>query len=116
MSWTFRMLLVATVGVIPTGLAWAQIEKKPKSVDLPKDYRWEEVARANKLKDKDIQLLRQNKFVITGPSYKQVFTPYLSSRWLPIFFRRRPCSTTGRFWAARVMPLSKPRKSGACSR
>ena len=74
----FRALLIAIVTAGVTGTALGQNSEKPKP------YRWEEEAKAQKLTDKDVELLKQNKFVITGSSYKQIFTPYIGSD-VPVF-------------------------------
>ncbi len=78
-------LLSATALLLAlTGAALGQRAEPLKTDDLPKDYRWEAVAKDHKLDDKDLGLLRINKFVITGSSHKQIFQPYVSSE-VPVF-------------------------------
>jgi hypothetical protein len=76
MTWTSRLLVAGFVSIILPGMLRADEPAKPK--------RWEDVAKAHKLTDRDIELLKQNRFVITGQPFKQVFTPYLYSD-VPMF-------------------------------
>jgi hypothetical protein len=84
MAWTLRMLLVGLAALSLASAGWGQNSDKLAVASPPKDYRWEKEASARGLGEKDIQLLRKNKFVITAERYKQVFQPYLGSR-VPLF-------------------------------
>src|SRR5262245_43692080 len=69
-------VLAGIVSVLMTGVSRADEPAKPT--------RWEDVAKAQKLSDRDIELLKQHKFVITDKPFRQVFTPYLYSD-VPMF-------------------------------
>src|SRR5262245_32714417 len=49
-----------------------------------KPYRWEDEAKKRDLSSAEIKLLEQNKFVISGEPYKQIFQPYLGGE-IPVF-------------------------------
>src|SRR5262249_19010046 len=49
-----------------------------------KAYRWEEEAKKRGINAEDRKLLDKNKILVTQESFKQVFTPYISSD-IPIF-------------------------------
>ena len=84
MTRALRLVMGVILSVVLTGAARGQPLDKPKSSDPPKDYRWEDEAKARGLGAKEIELLRQHKFVIAGEPYKQIFQPYISSK-SPVF-------------------------------
>jgi hypothetical protein len=64
--------------------ARGQTADGPKSADNSKEPDWARKAKAKGLSAEDLQLLRENRFVITGKALKQVFEPYLDTA-APVF-------------------------------
>ncbi|CEF49045.1 unnamed protein product [uncultured bacterium] len=69
--WFASMLILSLVGASPA--------QSPKVASG--DNRW---AKAQGVSEKEIERLRDHKFVITATEYKQVFTPYIGSE-VPVF-------------------------------
>jgi hypothetical protein len=79
-----RWLMVGMVTLSLAGPVLGQTSDGLKIARPPKNYRWEKEAKTQGLGEKDIELLRRNKFVLTGQPFKQVFQPYLGSK-VPVF-------------------------------
>jgi hypothetical protein len=80
MAWTRCLVVAAVVSLGVAGTANGQAGKtKPAT-----PYTWEKVARAEKLSNKEIAVLRKRRFVITSEEWKQSFQPYVGSR-VPVF-------------------------------
>ena len=77
-----HVLRLSVAGLVSVWLVVAiqsqEVRRLPVwELDATAEKPWEEVARKNGLGDKDIEMLRRNKFVIAGKSHKQIFEPYL---------------------------------------
>ncbi|QEG27379.1 hypothetical protein GobsT_21330 [Gemmata obscuriglobus] len=78
------MLRFARV-LLPTALAVALTGSAPGAPpEAPVDPGWVEVARKNGLTAAEIKLLREQKFLVTGTTRRQVFSPYVGND-VPVF-------------------------------
>jgi hypothetical protein len=84
MAWLSRISLAGIVAVCFTSAVAAQGPDKTSRAVPPREYRWEDEAKRLNLDDDEIRLLRENKFVIGAPSFRQIFKPYVGSD-VPVF-------------------------------